>query len=292
MIAYPAVVGGVLTRVLASGEAGAPAAVLVHGLGARADRWIHNIDALADAGYRVYAVDLPGHGFAAKGSGPDYSVAGFARFLETFLDSVGAEKAVLVGTSLGGHTCAYFACEHPGRVDRLALVASTGLVPLGAQRRRATQERLGDATVAGTARKLAVVVHDSRLVTDDWVREESQINSSPGATESFLRLGEYFARRLDEDIVAGRLATLYREQAVPVCLVWGEMDAGFPLDMALASREALGGPPLAIIRRAGHAPYLERPHAFNAILRHLVASGPGGVPGSQAEAAMAGIAYY
>jgi 2-hydroxy-6-oxonona-2,4-dienedioate hydrolase len=291
VIAYPAAVGGTLTRVLAGGNAGAPTAVLVHGLGARADRWAHNIDALADAGYRVYAVDLPGHGFAAKGGGFDYSVPGFARFLAVFLETVGADKAVLVGTSLGGHTCAYFACEHPARVDKLVLVASTGLVPLGAERRQATRQRLSTTTAEGTAAKLAAVIHDPRLVTDDWVAEESLINSSPGAAESFQQLGEYFAIRLDDDIVAGRLAKLYQERAFPLCLVWGEMDTGFPVAMALSSREALGMPPLAIIHCAGHAPYLERPHAFNAALRHFLAGCPSCGSERNGEGT-AGIAYY
>ena len=33
--------------------------LLVHGLSSRADRWVRNIDALAEAGFRVIAADLP-----------------------------------------------------------------------------------------------------------------------------------------------------------------------------------------------------------------------------------------
>ena len=62
-------------RARASGTAGAPV-VLVHGTGGRADRWVRNIDAVASSGLHVYAVDLPGHGFASKGEGIDLLRAG------------------------------------------------------------------------------------------------------------------------------------------------------------------------------------------------------------------------
>ena len=67
MISYPFGVGRTLTRVIEAGT-GAANVVLVHGLGARADRWVGVLAVLAKAGYHGYALDLPGHGFADKGA--------------------------------------------------------------------------------------------------------------------------------------------------------------------------------------------------------------------------------
>ena len=67
MITYPFALGDQYTRVLEQGT-GPKTIVLVHGLGARADRWRRNIGPLADAGYRRVAFDLAGHGFASKDS--------------------------------------------------------------------------------------------------------------------------------------------------------------------------------------------------------------------------------
>src|SRR4029079_1629118 len=109
MISYPLRVGTLDTRVIEAGGSG-QTIVLVHGTGGRADRWSRNVDALAKAGHRVVAFDLPGHGFASKGAGIDCSVPGYRKFLAAFLDEMKIDKAVIVGTSLGGHVVASFAC--------------------------------------------------------------------------------------------------------------------------------------------------------------------------------------
>ena len=82
MIFYPYGVDGTMVRVVEEGS-GANVALLLHGVGARADRWRHNIGSLAGAGLHVYAIDLPGHGFSAKGSF-DYSLNGYASLVLRF----------------------------------------------------------------------------------------------------------------------------------------------------------------------------------------------------------------
>ena len=263
MIQYPAAVNGVLTRVLAAGS-GDDHLVLVHGVGARCDRWSRNVDVLAAAGWNVHAFDLPGHGLAQKGDGPDYSVPGYARFLDGFLDMIGAETAVLVGTSLGGHTVATLACDRPERVRALVLVGSIGLIPWGAERRANTRERLRDASARSIENKLRMLVYDQHLVTDDWLREETLINNSPGAAESFVAISDYIADHIDDDVVGPRLASL--EGRPPVLLIWGAEERAVPLETGEAAHRLIGGSELAVIGSASHAPYFERPEEFNRVL--------------------------
>jgi pimeloyl-ACP methyl ester carboxylesterase len=47
-------------------EATGPACLLVHGLFVNADHWRRNLPVLADAGFRVYAIDLLGSGYSSK----------------------------------------------------------------------------------------------------------------------------------------------------------------------------------------------------------------------------------
>ena len=263
MIQYPATVDGVLTRVLAAGS-GDDHLVLVHGVGARSDRWRRNIDSLAAAGWHVHAFDLPGHGLAQKGPGPDYSVPGYARFVDGFLDLIGAETAVLVGTSLGGHTVATLACDRPGRVRALVLVGSIGLIPWGVERRAATRGRLRDASRESIQNKLRLLVFDQGLVTDQWLREEFLINNSPGAAESFRQISDYVADRIDDDVVGPRLASL--EDRPPVLLIWGEQERAVPLETGEAAHQMIQGSELAVIGSTSHAPYFERPEEFNRVL--------------------------
>lgn len=275
MIQYPLGAAGTLTRVLEAGR-GDKTMLLVHGVGARADRWRLNLEGFADAGYHPYAVDLPGHGLAAKGDGFAHSVPNYATFARAVLDEIGSDRAYLVGTSLGGHILATVTCEIPERVAGLVLVGTLGMAPIGAEARERTAGLIGDASPEMVDRKLHSVLHDDNLVTADLHREEVLINNSPGAAEAFEGISGYFANHIDDHVVGERLAEAGRD--VPILLVWGREDLGFPLSMGEAAHELLAGSRLAIMDDAAHAPYFERPETFNAIVTQFFAGRLGSEP--------------
>ena len=99
MITYPFALGDQYTRVLEQGT-GPKTIGLVHGLGARADRWRRNIGPLADAGYRCVAFDLPGHGFASKDGDFDFSVISCARRVSDLMTELNIERAEVFNTLL------------------------------------------------------------------------------------------------------------------------------------------------------------------------------------------------
>lgn len=263
MISYPLAVGSSFTRILEAGS-GSNAAVLVHGVGGNAARWRRNIDALAEAGLHVYALDLPGHGFAEKGPGRDYSVPAYAEFLKACLTELGLDRPALVGTSMGGHVSALVASEDPGRVRALVLVGGTGLVPMGEQRRAALRQRMVVTTREAIERRLQGLVFDPASVTDEWITEEFRINNSPGAAEAFAILARYFGERVDDDLVGERLARV--ADRLPVLLVWGAGDKQIPPEMGRAAASMLPGSRLEIVERAAHSLYLEQPDVFNRVL--------------------------
>ncbi|MGC5009654.1 alpha/beta fold hydrolase [Streptosporangium sp. DT93] len=76
-------------------------AVLVHGMMGDSRSWGEIGPALAERGYRVVAVDLPGHGR----SGPDPE-GDIERFAASVLGSVPARPALAMGHSLGGSVLA------------------------------------------------------------------------------------------------------------------------------------------------------------------------------------------
>lgn len=275
MIQYPLGVDGVLTRVLEAG-AGDRTMLLVHGVGARADRWRRNLEGLASAGYHPYAIDLPGHGLAQKGPDIPGTVPEYARFARRMLDDLGAGEVYLVGTSLGGHVCATAACDMAERVAGLVLVGTVGITPIGAERRQRTQSIVGETSWEAIGGKLRVVLHDEALATEDLHREEFRINNSPGAAESFERIAAYFGNDLDDDAVGDRLAAL--ADAFPVLIVWGREDVGFPLELGEAACAKLPGSRLAVMDDAAHAPYFERPEAFNRIVTDFLAGRLGETP--------------
>ena len=73
----------------------------------------------------VYAVDLPGYDGSSEP--PDYTPAFTARFVSSFLEAVGVERAVVVGNSFGGLVALHLTLSEPERVYALVLVDSAGL---------------------------------------------------------------------------------------------------------------------------------------------------------------------
>lgn len=260
---YPLRVGQLTTRIIETGNIDASAVVFLHGMGARADRWTKNLGAIAEQGFRALALDLPGHGFATKGTLPDYSVAGYADFVLGALRALELRGASLVGTSLGANVAAAVACRTGSNIRRLLLVGALGLVPVGRERCKAMAASLGRQTPESIRQKLEVVVGDHSIITDSWIDEESRVNMSPGAEEGFARLAEYVSSRLDGDVVGPALAKL--EPSVPVLLVWGEIDQPVPLELGREAAKRFGWP-LHVIKDAGHVVYRERTEQFNAAL--------------------------
>ena len=126
-IGYPVVAASATIRALECGI-GDDILVCLHGAGSRADRFEQNLSGLAARGYHVFALDFPGHGFAAKPGEFEYGVRFFADVVQDFLHQLD-HPVVFVGTSLGGHVAAMVACREPDRVRAAVLVGAVGLVP-------------------------------------------------------------------------------------------------------------------------------------------------------------------
>src|SRR4029077_20765721 len=96
-----------------------------HGWAISAYLWRHNIAALAAAGDRVHAPDLPGHGLSdaplAKGS---YPLDALADDIGALLDALNLEHPMMVAQSMGGRIAFELARRH--RVSRLALFGPVG----------------------------------------------------------------------------------------------------------------------------------------------------------------------
>ncbi|HXP75722.1 MAG TPA: alpha/beta fold hydrolase [Stellaceae bacterium] len=263
MFAYPIAVDGATSRVLQSGFKG-PSLILVHGLGSRADRWRRNLDPLAEAGWRVFAIDLPGHGFAVKGRSFDYSARGYARFLRGFVDQLREEKVALVGTSFGSLVVSTFAVEDPHRVRALVVAGAIGLMPMGEARRHKTIGWLSDMSRDGLRNRLRLGVVDKSLITDELVEEDFRINNSPGAAEAFTALARYYATTIDDDATCDPLSKL--NAAYPTLLLWGEHDASVAPAIGAAAHSRLPGSRFVTVPGTGHLPYFEKPDLVNRML--------------------------
>ena len=94
--------------------------VLLHGLTATRRYVVMGSKNLERNGHRVVMYDARGHGRSEPAD--SYGYDALATDLLAVLDDRGIDRAVLAGASMGAHTIARFALEHPGRAAALVLI--------------------------------------------------------------------------------------------------------------------------------------------------------------------------
>lgn len=124
---------GVRVRVAVAGPKEGPPVVMLAGWGGSLYMYRLNILPLAEAGYRVFAVDLKGQGLSDKpDDAAEYTLHSLTAHLLEVLDALGVRRAALVAQSMAGSLAVRLAIAYPHRVSRLALVSPVGFgrVPL------------------------------------------------------------------------------------------------------------------------------------------------------------------
>lgn len=102
----------------------APLVLLLHGVPELWWAWRHQIPALADAGYRVAAMDLRGAGASDKPP-TGYDVPTLTRDVAGVVRSLGRDRAVVVGHGVGGGDVAWaMPAYHPGLTRAVAVLSS------------------------------------------------------------------------------------------------------------------------------------------------------------------------
>ncbi|MFO1320028.1 MAG: alpha/beta hydrolase [Burkholderiales bacterium] len=99
-----------------------PTVVFVHGAEHDHCVWVLQSRYLANHGFGVLAVDLPGHG--RSGGPPLTSVEAMADWIIALLDAAGVGRAVLVGHSMGSLIAIEAAARFPDRVAKVVLVGT------------------------------------------------------------------------------------------------------------------------------------------------------------------------
>jgi pyruvate dehydrogenase E2 component (dihydrolipoamide acetyltransferase) len=236
--------------------------LLVHGYGGDRNSWLFLQEPLA-ARHRVYALDLPGHGTSAKDVG-DGSLGVLADAVTGVLDALGADRAHLVGHSMGGAVAVAVAAGFPGRVASLTLIAPSGFGP------EINAGYLRGFADAQTRRELKPVVGqlfaDESLVTRQVVDDLLAYKRLDGVDEALHTL---LGTLLDGDAQAmdSAAALAMIADAVPVSVVWGAADRVIPP----AQAQAVTGAVRYLVDGAGHMPHMERPGEVQAAIEETMA---------------------
>ncbi len=108
---------GISLHVVEAGPAQGPLVLLLHGFPEFWCAWGRQIDRLASAGYRVWAVDQRGYNLSDKPSGiPAYNLNQLSDDVIGLLDAAGVERAALVGHDWGAAVTWWTANRYPERL--------------------------------------------------------------------------------------------------------------------------------------------------------------------------------
>ena len=110
------------------GGAGGLPVVFVHSFAGSASHWKAQLAHLRKK-RRAVAFDLRGHGKSAPPKDGDYAIAAFASDIAAVVDSLGLDRFVIVGHSIGGAAAIAYAGAHPDRVAGIVLAGAPGKVP-------------------------------------------------------------------------------------------------------------------------------------------------------------------
>jgi pyruvate dehydrogenase E2 component (dihydrolipoamide acetyltransferase) len=254
-------VGGRKISYAGAGEDG-DVVLLIHGYGGDRNSWLFLQEPLA-ARYRVYALDLPGHGASAKDVG-EGTIGLLADAVTGVLDALGAGRAHLVGHSMGGAVALAVAAQDPGRVASLTLIAPSGFGP------EINAGYLRGFADARTRRELKPVIgqlfadesHLTRQLVDDLLAYKRL----DGADEALhVLLGTLLDGDAQRGDSAAPLAAI--GSAVPVTVIWGAADRVIPA----AQAESVAGTVRYLIDGAGHMPHMERPAEVQAAIEETIA---------------------
>ena len=248
------------------------ALVLIHGLGANADSWRQQMEALSVT-HRVIALDLRGHGQSGYRADEPLTLRTLATDVIDLLKNLGIDRAHFGGISLGGMIALEIFVRYGAQVQSLILADTTAFFPPP----QAQPELLR---------------HFDNLDMAEW---------APVMAGRILRRGapEELRRQITRMLAANRrmpyrqglvaaFAGDYRwvlpQIEVPTLVLVGEEDQATPWGYAHYLHKNIRGSVLQVISQAGHSANLENPGEFNWRVSAHLKRGRGLEPGSQGPA--------
>jgi pimeloyl-ACP methyl ester carboxylesterase len=243
-----------------------PPLVLAHGAAEDGRVWRPQLAALSD-GLTVVAWDEPGAGRSSDVP-TGFGLADYADCLAGLIEALGLGPAHVGGISWGGTVAQELYRRRPDLVATLILADTyagwKGSLPqeevrarvAGAREMLAAPEGQFDPTFPG----LFAVEPPTEVVP---LLEEMNARVRPRALENQLSV----MAETDQRDLLPRIA-------VPTLLVWGELDARSPLEIARHFERAIPDAELVVIPEAGHLSNLERPEPFCAAVREFCRAHP------------------
>ena len=235
--------------------------VLIHGLGASAERWNPVIPIFAKH-YRVIIPDLIGYGHSDK---PvlDYTPNLFLDFIGNFFDSLGIKRPILIGSSLGGQIAAEYTSANPSNVEKLVLVSPAGAMKqstpaLDAYIMAALYPNEQSATNA-----FSLMESSGKKVSDEIIHGFIERMQLPNAKLAFMST---ILGMKNSDVITPKLHSIQ----CPTLVIWGTKDPVIPIEHADKFVSYIPNCKFHKMGNCGHTPYVQEPEKFSSLVLDFI----------------------
>ena len=255
---------GIRTNYLEAGK-GDETVLLIHGSGPGVTsyaNWRVVVPSLAED-FHVVAPDMVGFGYSDRPEGVTYGLQTWADQTVGLMDTLGIEKAHLVGNSFGGAIALRIATQHPERVGKLVLMGSMG-VPF--EITEGLDRVWGYEPSFENMRKvLDVFAYSRELVNDELAKVRFEGSTQPGFQEAFSAMFPAPRQRWVEAMVTPDEEI--RKLPHRTLIVHGREDQVIPVANSYKLEELIDNADLAVFSHCGHWSMIERTADFNRLVR-------------------------
>ena len=254
---------------------GDTAVLLLHGIGGGRSIWSDAASgtarAIAQAGFRAVAIDLPGYGDSAALGTP--GIDGFVAAVRAVIDRIGARRTALLGHSMGGMVAQELVARSPQGVHGLVLACTSASFGKsdGEWQAQFVAERLAPLDAG-----LGMPAMAARLVPG-LVSPHAPAQALQVAQDVMARVPEATYRAALRAIAGFDRRAALPQIAVPTLLLAAEHDRTAPPEVMQRMAARIPGAEYLCLTQAGHIANVEAAAAFNAAVvsflrRHFMAA--------------------
>ena len=227
--------------------------VLIHGLGASAERWSNVIPLFADR-FRVIVPDLIGFGYSDKPT-VDYTPDFFSEFLEKFFAASNITRPNIIGSSLGGQISAEYASSHSENVEKLILVSPAGTMKQSTPALDAYIMAALYPNEVSAKNAFEMMEGSGKIIEENVIHEFIERMQLPNAKLAFMStvLG-----LKNSDTIISKLKSIL----APTLIIWGGDDPVIPIDHADDFVSTIPDCTFFRMDGCGHTPYVQDPPTF------------------------------
>ena len=236
-----------------------PLVLFMHGIGGNRGNWRDQLPAFA-AHFACVSWDARGYGASDDYEGP-LAFDDFVNDVLRVLDHFGANRAHLVGLSMGGRIAMRTALLHPARIATLTLVDThEGFEAFSpAQRQAFVDSRRAPLLAGKEPRDIADAVARSLVGPQARPEHLQQLVDSIAALhkDSYIKS----LQATVDQVVVGDIASI----RAPAHFIVGADDRLTPVAMHHEMATKMGGAPVSVLPNAGHLSNIENAEGFNAV---------------------------